>query len=356
MKKSTFIIGLTLAIALLFNVSCQSNSVEEPTKDSDITDFLGQWSFNIGTKTGVPGTVGWLEVKNENEVWEADFLWGGGGLVSVSYIYFADNTLYLGRDARKVVLQKDDEGNPLKTQLIPAWIELKVDGDQISGYHLTPNANHVGLDTVLINGKKMPEVLTPPDLANLKFDEPINLIKDANSLDGWKLIEEKAENGWYMKDGVLHNNPVQKEGEPHIWYGNLRTEQEFEDFNLKLDLKVTERSNSGIYLRGMVEVQVSDSYEQPINIHGTMGAVFSRILPTENAAKPAGEWQTMDITYVDRHITVKLNDVTVIDNQPVYGPTGGAIYSDMLLVGPIYLQGDHTEAIYRNIILTPIIK
>ncbi|MBL0113553.1 MAG: DUF1080 domain-containing protein [Saprospiraceae bacterium] len=33
-------------------------------------------------------------------------------------------------------------------------------------------------------------------------------------------------------------------------YGNLRTEQEFEDFNLKLEVNVPE-GNSGVYLRGM---------------------------------------------------------------------------------------------------------
>ena len=37
-----------------------------------------------------------------------------------------------------------------------------------------------------------------------------------------------------------------------------------------------------------------------------------------------GEWQSYDLTLVDRHITVVLNGVKVIDNQPVPGPTGGA--------------------------------
>ena len=356
MKKSTFIIGLILAISLLFNFSIMGNPVKEKAKSSDITNFMGQWSFNIGTRKGLPGTVGWLEVKHEGAFWEANILWGGGSVVPVPYLYFADNTLYIGRDSRRVVLQKNEEGNPVKTQNIPAWVELKVSGNEITGYHLTPRSDYVGLDTVVITGKKMPDMPSAPNIKNLKFDKPINLIKDTKSLKGWKLVEENAKNGWSMKDGVLSNNPAQKEGEPHIRYGNLRTEQEFEDFNLKLELQVKDRSNSGIYLRGMMEVQVSDSYGKPVDIHNTMGAVYSRITPTVNASKPAGEWQKMDITYVDRHITVKLNGITIIDNKPVYGPTGGAIYSDILSPGPIYLQGDHTEAIYRNIILTPIIN
>lgn len=355
MKKLFFTLGLIPAIALLFNLSCQS-SVQYSTKDSDIRDFLGQWSFNIGEREGVPGSVGWLEVKNEGDSWEANLLWGGGGISSVPYLYFNDNALILGRGQKKIVYQKDADGNPTKTHNTPTWLELKVVGDEITGYYLSPKNSYVGLDTVFIKGKKTPDVPPAPELTTLKFDEPINLIKDSNSLEGWRLVEENATNGWSMKDGILFNDPKQKDGEAHIWYGNLRTEQEFEDFNLKLDLKVDENCNSGIYLRGMTEVQVSDSYDKPVDMHGTMGAVFSRITPTVNAAKPAGEWQTMDITYVDRHITVKLNGTTVIDNQPVYGPTGGALIWDVLSPGPIYLQGDHTEASFRNIILTPIIN
>jgi hypothetical protein len=43
-------------------------------------------------------------------------------------------------------------------------------------------------------------------------------------------------------------------------------------------------------------------------------------------------------------------------NQPVYGPTGGAMKSDVNAPGPIYLHGDHGKVEYRNIVLTPIVK
>ena len=51
----------------------------------------------------------------------------------------------------------------------------------------------------------------------------------------------------------------------HIRYANLRTEEEFEDFNLKLEVNTPPGSNSGVYLRGMYEVQVADSYERPLD-------------------------------------------------------------------------------------------
>jgi hypothetical protein len=118
---------------------------------------------------------------------------------------------------------------------------------------------------------------------------------------------------------------------------------------------VPKRGNSGIYLRGIYEVQVADSYGRPTDSHN-MGGLYSRIAPTVNACKPAGEWQTFDITLVDRHLTVILNGTKVIDNQPVLGCTGGAMWSDEFRPGPIYLQGDHEAVDYRNIELRPVVK
>jgi hypothetical protein len=118
---------------------------------------------------------------------------------------------------------------------------------------------------------------------------------------------------------------------------------------------VPAKGNSGIYLRGLYEVQVADSFGHPPDSHG-IGGVYSRITPSSNPSKPPGEWQTFDITLVDRHVTVVLNGVKIIDNQPLLGCTGGALSSDESKPGPIYLQGDHEAVDYRNIVLRPIVK
>jgi hypothetical protein len=130
---------------------------------------------------------------------------------------------------------------------------------------------------------------------------------------------------------------VQEEGQPHKNYGNLRTDKEFEDFNLQVEVLINTNQNGGIYLRGIYEVQVAESYGRPPNSHG-IGGVYSRITPTSNPAKPPREWQKLDITLVDRHVTVVLNEKKIIDNQPVAGCTGGALWSDVSRPGPIYLK------------------
>jgi len=55
-------------------------------------------------------------------------------------------------------------------------------------------------------------------------------------------------------------------------------------------------------------------------------------------------------------VTVVLNGQKIIDNQPVLGCTGGALWSDVTRPGPIYLQGDHTGITYRSLVLRPALK
>lgn len=105
----------------------------------------------------------------------------------------------------------------------------------------------------------------------------------------------------------------------------------------------------------MYEAQVVDRDSPMQGIQG-VGAIFGHIAPSINAGKPGGQWQSYDLTLVDRHVTVVLNGVKVIDNQPVWGPTGGAVYTDPGAPGPIHLQGDHTAVKYRNIYLAPVVK
>lgn len=110
-----------------------------------------------------------------------------------------------------------------------------------------------------------------------------------------------------------------------------------------------------VYLRGMYEAQVVDRDSRMQGLQG-VGAIFGAIAPSINAGKPGGQWQTYDITLVDRHVTVVLNGQKVIDNQPISAPTAGAVFTHPMEPGPIYLQGDHTAVAYRNIYLAPVIE
>jgi len=314
---------------------------------SDADPFLGRWALTIPG-----GGAGWLGVTRENGYYDASILWGGGSVVPVSSVFFTDNQMWVMRV--RDVRRKDASGKVVRTQQFTEAIIARVDGDQLSLTRANPRDNGEGLSTEEFTGKRIPELPPKPDLAKVKYGAPITLF-DGKTLTGWQLTDPGAVNGWSVKDGVLINNPVQEEGKPHKNYGNLRTDKEFEDFNLTLEVKVDKDNNSGIYLRGIYEVQVADTYGKRLDSHN-MGGIYSRITPAVNAEKPAGEWQSYDITLVDRHVTVVLNGKTIIDNQPLLGCTGGAMWSDEFRPGPIYLQGDHTGVNYRNILLKPVVK
>jgi hypothetical protein len=222
-------------------------------------------------------------------------------------------------------------------------------GDKLSLVTVKAKGDGKEFGRAEFTGFRIPALPPRPDLAKVRFGDAITLF-NGRDLTGWRLINPKADNGWSVADGVLQNRVVK--GKHH---GNLRTDAEFEDFNLKLEVRTQPGSNSGIYLRGIYEVQIAESFGKPLDPHN-MGALYSRITPTVAAEKPTGEWQTLDITLVDRHLTVILNGKTIIDNQPVLGCTGGALTSDESKPGPLYLQGDHTNIDYRNLVLRPVLK
>jgi hypothetical protein len=342
----SFIVSVIISLSI---ISCKVEIKTDPVQKTDLSEFLGQWTIDIQG-----GSVGWLEVRQEDNYLDGDILWGGGSVLPVSSIFLANDNRLIVTRSNNVIRTKDENNNPLKTQVLTEWLEVVKDGDKIDGILLTPRSNGSGVDTTTFKGSKLPAPPPAPDLTKLTFGAPVTLF-NGKDLTGWKLINEKQVNGFSVVDGILANNPVQTEGAAHISYGNLRTEQVFEDFNLKVEVNIPAGSNSGIYLRGLYEIQVFDSYKKELDPHN-MGAVYSRIKPVVAAEKPAGSWQSLDITLCDRHITVILNGIIIIDNHPVYGPTGGAIISDVFAPGPIYLQGDHGVVQYRNMVLTPIVK
>lgn len=190
-------------------------------------------------------------------------------------------------------------------------------------------------------GERAPEL---PPRAEVSWGEPIPLF-NGTDLTGWILRHASEPNHWKAEDGVLVNEDAGSD---------LVTEAKFKDFQLHVEVMVPEGSNSGIYLRGRYEVQVQDSFGKEPHAQG-MGGIYGQVTPAENAALPAGEWQSFDITLLGRSVTVVLNGKRIIDRAEIPGITGGALDSREAEPGPIFLQGDHGRVLYRNLVLTPAI-
>jgi hypothetical protein len=336
MKKFT-----VLLISIVIMMTVTDGKAQNPAGK-----FMGMWTLDIEG-----GAVGWIGIHDDDGFVDADLLWRGGSVLPVSHVYFIDSKNMVATRTREIVKKKNngEERKHVVTQLY----EFQRDGNHLQGVMTAPSPNGLSVSKTKFAGWKLPDPSPAPDLSKVKYGSPVKLF-NGKDIKNWSLVHPERVNGFEVVNGVLVNNPVQK-GEKHIHYGNLRTNQEFYDFNLTIDVNVPEGSNSGIYLRGMYEVQVLDSYGKNLDSHN-MGAIYSRITPSVSAEKPSGEWQTLDITLCDRHVTVILNGTKIIDNEPVYGPTGGAIIADVFKPGPIFLQGDHGKVSFRNIVLKPIIK
>ncbi len=174
---------------------------------------------------------------------------------------------------------------------------------------------------------------------DVQWGEPINLVKD--DLSNWKQRFSDDPSGWKVENGVISNTP------PSV---DIVTKEKYADFKLHAEWRVPEKGNSGIYLRGRYEVQILDDHDEEPGDRST-GSIYGYLKPSKKMTKPVGEWNTYDITFIGRWVTIVFNGETIIDRQEIPGLTGGALDSNEGEPGPIMLQGDHRAVEYRNLVL-----
>ena len=172
---------------------------------------------------------------------------------------------------------------------------------------------------------------------------------------------------WIVKDKTFQCVPGS---------GYVRTKEQFGDCQLHVEwTEPTDitgesqgRGNSGIFLMGMVEVQVLDSYNSPSYADGMAGAVYGVNPPMVNVLRPPGQWQSYDIIFrrpifkdgkeLDPgYLTVLINGVIVQDHTPIEGGGGHKARSHPKAypeTGPLKLQDHGNPVRYRNIWYRPL--
>ena len=231
------------------------------------------------------------------------------------------------------------EGNKMSFAIPPQWEEENTDmvfeavleGDSLVGTVVAANGekyNWTARRAPLLKRTGTPS-----------WGKSIQLF-NGKDMNHWTAL---GENQWVVADGALKS--------PHSG-ANLVTKQKFTDFKLHIEFRCPKGSNSGVYLRGRYEVQIEDSHgKEPTS--ELFGGVYGFLTPNEMAAKTADQWQSYDITFVGRLVTVVANGKEIICRAPIPGITGGALDSHEGESGPILLQGDHGPIEYRNITITP---
>ncbi|HPO15136.1 MAG TPA: DUF1080 domain-containing protein [Candidatus Hydrogenedentes bacterium] len=107
--------------------------------------------------------------------------------------------------------------------------------------------------------------------------------------------------------------------------GNIFTEKEYSDFVYRFEFKMTPGANNGVGIRAPLsgdaayagmEIQILDDRHpkyKEIHDYQAHGSVYGIVPAKRDHLKPAGEWNTEEITAKGRHITVVLNGVTIVD-------------------------------------------
>lgn len=201
---------------------------------------------------------------------------------------------------------------------------------------------------------------------------------DGTSTQGWRNYNKTAfpEQGWEIVDGTLHCKGSGK-GEAGGGGGDIIYDKKYSNFHLKLEWKISEGGNSGIFYLGQEspeldyiwksapEMQVLDNERHPdaqagVNGNRQAGSLYDLIPAVPQNAKPAGEWNTAEIKVYKGSVWHIQNGVTVLEyhlwtpdwNNLVAGskfPALNANWANVAAEGYIGLQDHGDDVWYRNI-------
>ena len=157
---------------------------------------------------------------------------------------------------------------------------------------------------------------------------------------------------WSVKDGELIND-----GKGLY----LTTKKDYKDFELLLEYKTVPKADSGIYLRGVPQVQIWDPTEEAkwkIGADKGSGGLWNNSKgapgkdPLKRMDKPFGEWNKFHIIMIGERVTVYLNDEKVVDNVVMENFFDRKI--PIFEKGPIQLQTHGGEIRWKNIFIREI--
>lgn len=282
--------------------------------------FLGRWDLTLTNQSGA--LPSWIDVSDDQ------------GQLKVLFVGLTDHATPLKqaevKDGKLIFVSPNGEsGFPADTTYT---VERK--GNRLGG--TVANSEQKWS----LSGHRAPAL---KDHTVAGWDKPVRLF-DGKDFSGWKFKTPSQASSWQIVDGTLVHNGHGTE---------IVSVPKFRDFKIHLEFNCGPKSNSGVYLRGRYEVQIeTDSESEPPSHH--TGGVYGFLDPVPEQPRVANKWQSFDITFIGRYVTVVQNGITVIDHKEIPGITGGALDSNEGLAGPIYLQGSEEGRVaFRNIIVTP---
>ena len=208
------------------------------------------------------------------------------------------------------------------------------------------------------------DTLRPPPLVVSTRGAPSDAIVlfDGKDLSAWRSPEGGVAR-WQVRDGFIEVVPQS---------GDIETRRPFGDVQLHIEWATPAevsgdgqgRGNSGVFLMGLYEVQILDSYQNRTYADGQAASIYGQHPPLVNASRPPGEWQVYDIVFTrprfdaagavvsPARMTVLHNGVLVQNSVELQGATVNgrrAVYAAHADQLPIRLQDHGNRTRFRNI-------
>ena len=209
--------------------------------------------------------------------------------------------------------------------------------------------------------KEEPKIIDPGDPTHAPSDAIV--LFNGKDLSNWTSVKDNGPAMWDIKDGAM----VVKAGT-----GAIRSKREFNDIQLHIEWATPAevkgegqgRGNSGVFLQGVYEVQVLDSFNNKTYFYGQAGSIYKQYSPLVNASRKPGEWQTYDIIYHaptfeddgkvknKAIMTILHNGILIQDHSVLFGGTTNEPVQPVYRKhdkGPIMLQDHGNPVRFRNI-------
>jgi hypothetical protein len=151
-----------------------------------------------------------------------------------------------------------------------------------------------------------------------------NLLFNSKNLDGWRFFKDKENNSWEVAaDGTLHCKPF----DGNEKRANLISVDQYENFELNWEWKISPQGNSGVmfrvteefdepYLSGP-EYQLLDDVGYPGKTEDWQktAADYGMHTAPDAKPKPVGEWNSSKIIANGNHVEYWLNATKVVEYE-----------------------------------------
>jgi hypothetical protein len=252
--------------------------------------------------------------------------------------------------ARSTGFVKDGQWNHFKITARGDKVEMEINGHPAwSTTGFEPKQGYIGLQVeVPLGGQFEFKNLFVTELSHRPLFNGVDLT-------GWEGAGQEASKCWQVADGLLVCT-----GEKGPW---LRTKEQFDDFNLRLEYKLREGGNSGVFVRvpasgnhhgkdAGIEIQLLDDaaarYAKLIPGQYSAG-LYKFYAPQERVARPAGEWNSLEIDCQGRAYRIVHNGVTTVQTNA----DETAELKQRLVSGFLGLQNHSEEVWFRNVRIGP---